>query len=92
MVMKTVEIKIPESIEKYTVLYDNDDLQIRNAMLVYPYIKKEIISYGKAAELLGMSKIELIQLYGKLGFAYFDETSEELEEELELMKTYRGIE
>ncbi len=58
MTMKTVEISIPEGIEEYTVLSDNDALQVRNAMVVYPYIKNGMISHGKAAEILGMHKID----------------------------------
>lgn len=54
----------------------------RNAMLVYPYIKNGVISHGKAAEMLEIRKMDLITLYGKLGLSYFDESDEELEEDL----------
>ena len=54
----------------------------RNAMLVYPYIKSGVMSHGKAAEMLGIPKMELIELYGSLGIAYFDMTEEELAEDL----------
>lgn len=55
---------------------------LRNAMLLYPYIKNDTISHGKAAEMLGIPKMELIELYGSLGIAYFDMTVEELAEDL----------
>lgn len=55
---------------------------LRNAMLLYPYIKNDTISHGKAAEMLGIPKMELIELYGSLGIAYFDMTEEELAEYL----------
>ena len=29
-------------------------------MLVYPYIKRGVMSHGKAAEMLGLHKIDLI--------------------------------
>jgi len=51
-------------------------------MLLYPYIKNDTISHGKAAEMLGIPKMELIELYGSLGIAYFDLTAEELAEDL----------
>lgn len=47
---------------------------LRNAMLLYPYIKNDTISHGKAAEMLGIPKMELIELYGSLGIAYPDDT------------------
>lgn len=44
------------------------------------------MSHGRAAEMLGLPKMELIALYGKLGLPYFDETEEELEEDLAVLK------
>lgn len=77
MKMVRVEIEVPEEIVPYTVLEDKEAQLTRNAMLVYPYIKNGVISHGRAAEMLGIHKIDLIQLYGKLGIPYFDETEDE---------------
>ena len=82
MTMTKVEIDVPEEIVPYTVLEDKEAQITRNAMLVYPYIKSGVISHGKAAEMLGIPKMELIELYGSLGIAYFDMTEEELAEDL----------
>ena len=90
MIMTKVEIDIPEEIVPYTVLEDEDAQITRNAMLVYPYIKSGVISHGKAAEMLGIHKIDLITLYGKLGLPYFDEAEEEFEEDLAVLKKLRG--
>lgn len=57
----------------YMMSEDEETRITRNAMLVYPYIKSGVLSHGKAAELLGLRKTELITLYGKLGLPYFDE-------------------
>ena len=59
-------------------------------LLVYPYIKSGILSHGKATEILGLRKMELITLYGKLVLSYFDETQEEFEEDLTALKTLSG--
>ena len=85
MTMTKVEIDVPEEIVPYTVLEDKDAQITRNAMLVYPYIKSGVMSHGKAAEMLGLHKIDLITLYGKLGLPYFDETEEEFEEEIKII-------
>lgn len=56
MTLTKVEIDVPEEIVPYTVLKDKDAQITRNAMLVYPYIKKGVMSHGKAAEMLGIQK------------------------------------
>lgn len=40
--------------------------------------------------MLGLYKINLITLYGKLGLPYFNETEEEFEEDLAVLKKSRG--
>lgn len=54
----------------------------RNALLLYPYIRDNIISHGKAAEILGIPKYDLIEIYDHLGLAYLDMDISEIEEEL----------
>ena len=61
MIMTNVEIKIPETIRQYAL--DETTEKVRNAILLYPSIANDAISHGKAAELLGLSKMELIQIY-----------------------------
>ena len=55
----------------------------RNAMILYPYIVNQTISHGRAAEILGIRKSELISLYDKMGYSYFDMTMDDLEMELD---------
>ena len=90
MAMTKIEIDVPEEIVPFAVLEDKEAQITRNAMLVYPYIKNGAISHGKAAEMLGIQKMDLIVLYGKLGLPYFDETEEEFEEDLIVLKKLRG--
>lgn len=90
MEMKKVEINVPEEMLPFILLRDNDDQLKRNAMLLYPYIQDCTISHGKAAEILGIHKIDLITLYGKMGLAYFQEEEQELKEDLEGLKKIRG--
>lgn len=66
-------------------LEKNSELE-RKALLIYSYIKDGTISYGKAAEILGIHKSELIEIYGRLGISYFDLDIEEVEEEVLIYK------
>lgn len=88
MVMTSIEIKLPSMVKDY-VLDDTTEV-MRNALLLYPSIVNETISHGRAAELLGMRKTELIDLYGKLGIPYLDMTDEEFEEEVQTVKSLAG--
>lgn len=88
MVMESLEIKLPLSAKKYVL--DNTTAEMRNALLLYPSITGDKISHGRAAELLGMGKIELITLYGRMGIPYLDMTDDEFEEKVQTIKRVVG--
>ncbi len=71
----TIQITVPKDMKTYfTDNYSgesNEELE-RNALLLYPYIYKKVISHGRAAEILGIKKLDLIDLYDDMGFPYFD--------------------
>lgn len=54
----------------------------RNALLLYPYILNQSISHGRA-EILGIGKSELLDIYDKLGYSYLDFIQDELEEDID---------
>ena len=56
------------------------------AQLLYPYIQDGDLAYGKAAEMLGMCRLDLIDLYGKMGLPYFTQTIEEVLKDLETLR------
>lgn len=87
MSMTKVEIDIPQEMIEYTVKLNADMQLLRNAMILYPYIQNCTISHGRAAEILGVTKIALIALYSKMGFAYLDMTDDEFEEEIRTVKS-----
>lgn len=82
--MVTVNMELPDEMITYAMPEDKEGQLIRNAMMLYPYILKKKISHGRAAEILGIHKLDLIDLYGRMGFCYFDQTQDELEEELQV--------
>ena len=79
--MATVTMNIPEEIMDFMVCENKSDELRRNALLLYPFIKNETISHGRAAEILGISKRELIELYGSEGIPYIDQSWEEVEQD-----------
>ena len=90
MFIHSVSIEIPDTIAEYTLVEDENEILTRNAMILYPYIKREIISHGKAAELLGIHKTDLISLYSNLGIPYLNQTKEELESDVAVLKKLRN--
>jgi hypothetical protein len=63
----------------------------RNALMLYPYIQDQIISHGKAAEILGIKKWDLIEMYADVGIPYFDMDIQEVEEDLETIRTLNEL-
>ncbi|AIW89228.1 MULTISPECIES: UPF0175 family protein [unclassified Treponema] len=72
----TIQITVPKDMKTYfTDNYSgesNEELE-RNALLLYhSNVYKKVISHGRAAEILGIKKLDLIDLYDDMGFPYFD--------------------
>ncbi len=88
MLMTSIEINLPASAKDYVL--DETTEEMRKALLLYPSIANNTISHGRAAELLGMHKIELIELYSRLGIPYMDMTDEEFAEEIQTVKRLAG--
>ena len=76
MTMIAATIVVPEGILPYLEQDDDRTRFERNAMILYPFIQNRTISHGKAAELLGIQKLDLIEFYGKLGIPYLNQTAE----------------
>ena len=78
---ETITIEVPVGMSKYLEVI-NPELELtRNALLLYPYILNQTISHGRAAEIIGIRKSELIELYDKLGYSYFDIIQDDLDDE-----------
>lgn len=83
MALVDVHMKVPTEMAVYLQPSSQVMELERNALLLYPYILRQTISHGRAAEILGIQKDELIDIYDKLGFSYFDLMMNDLDEELE---------
>ena len=90
--MKNVNIQIvvPEDMKYY--LNDENQEQVfeRNAMLLYPLIRNMTISHGRAAEILGVHKTDLIEFYDSMGIPYLDQSEDELLADLETLDRVMG--
>ena len=62
----------------------------RNAMLLYPFIHNMTISHGRAAEILGVHKTDLIEYYDSVGIPYLNQSREELLKDLETLDRVMG--
>lgn len=83
MELTNIELRISKQMEQYIQVKDTEKELLRNALLLYPSIKDYTISHGKAAEILGINKLDLIALYSSIGLPYYDMTLDEIEEDLE---------
>ena len=78
-----VEICVPEEMKKFLLNENKSDELKRNALILYPYIKNLTISHGRAAEILGIPKLDLIDLYEDMGLPYLDTDISEVEKEVD---------
>ena len=85
-ITESVTIRVQAGMSKYLKAVNPETELIRNALLLYPYILNQTISHGGAAEILGIRKSELIEIYDKLGYSYLDMTMDELDSELETFR------
>jgi hypothetical protein len=86
-----VQVRVPKEMQIYfsdDYTMDTSDELKRNALLLYPYIHNNIISHGRAAEILGIKKLDLIDLYDKMGFPYFDM---DISEVMNDIQTFRNL-
>ena len=70
---------------------DLDKLELeRKALMLYQYIVDDIISYGRAAEILGINKFELIDLYNKMNMPLIDLSIEEIKNDVKTLEKLFG--
>ena len=76
---ENITIEVPVGMKDY--VQRNDSLR-RDALLLYLSILDRKISHGKAAEILGIRKLDLIDIYANMGLSYLDQTMDELDDDL----------
>lgn len=86
-----VELEFPKDMVPYVTSQNAASDLRRNAMLLYPYVLNKTVSHGRAAEILGIPKLDLIDLYSQMGFHYLDMTEEELGEDINTLRTLKNV-
>lgn len=88
MEMTTVSMTVPKEMTPFLNDKEEDFSFERNAMILYPFISKMVISHGRAAEILGVRKWDLIEYYNSVGLPYLRQSKEELISDL---KTFEKV-
>ena len=86
----TISVTIPRSMAPYIGEDDTESSFVRNAMMLFPFIHNLTISHGRAAEILGVKKTDLIEFYDSMGIPYLNQSNEELERDLAVLAKVVG--
>ena len=82
------EVRVPDSLNQYG--FSKKDIQRRFVeWLVFSLFTEGRVSSGKSAQLLGISRVEFLELLRKRGVAYINFTPEELSEEFTASKSLK---
>ena len=80
MPQTTIQISVPKAVADFLSQMSEKD---RTALLLYPYVKNGTLSHGRAAEMLGMHKLDLIQLYNDSNLPYLELSAAEVKSDIE---------
>jgi len=80
--MSRVAVEVDQDLAEILALLGQPLDQAARELMVLELYRRETISSGKAAQLLGMSKLDFIQYSGRLGIPFFRMSNEELDAEV----------
>ena len=87
----TIQMNVPIGMAPYLTNADSELVFARNAMMLYPLIQNLTISHGRAAEILGVYKTDLIEFYGTMGIPYLDQTEDEFLHDVYTIERLLGV-
>jgi predicted HTH domain antitoxin/predicted DNA-binding protein len=85
---REIQIELPEELVSFFNINAPEFHKMLEQLIAYQVVRAGDISFGKAAELLGLDKVTYITDLGRLGISYLDMRSEELEQDVENIKEY----
>jgi len=83
---KMVTLHLDDQLESLLHLTNQPVETAAREMIVLELYRRELISSGKAAELLSMDRMEFIRFSSKLGIPFFDMSEDELRSDLETLR------
>ena len=86
MIETTFSIRVPNSLLQYGFTQEKVQRRVLEWMVLSLY-QEEKISSGKAAQLLGINRLEFIDLLQEKGFAYIDYSESDLIKEFAAVET-----
>jgi predicted HTH domain antitoxin len=81
----TVELQIPESLHELGFTSEEICREVPTLLVLKRY-REGLISSGKAAEILGLSRRDFIELLARERVALYDPSDDELQAELETIR------
>ena len=84
----TIEVQVPATLLEYDLQPERIQ-KLVTEWLVLDLFTNDEISSGKAAKLLGISRLEFLDLLHRRRIAYLDFSSEELEDELNTVRNFQ---
>ena len=91
----TIQITVPKDMKSYftdNYSFESKEVLKRNALLLYPYVHKNVLSHGRAAEILGIKKkLDLIDLYDDMGFPYFDMDITDIMQDIQTFRSLKKV-
>jgi predicted HTH domain antitoxin len=85
--MSRVAIEVDEELAAILASLDQPVDQTARELMVLELYRRGMISSGKAAQLLQMSRLEFIRYSGELGIPFFRLSEEEWADELERIRS-----
>ncbi len=82
----TFEVTVPPALVQFGFGRDHVQRNVKE-WLVLSLFTDNLVSSGKAAKLLDISRIEFLALLRKRGISYIDYSSQELDEEFNAVRT-----
>lgn len=86
----TIEIRVPQSLLEYGLRTEEIQLRVAEWLAISLFIEGRVTS-GKAASLLGLNRVQFLQMLRQRGVNYVDFTTEEVAEELAAAEALANI-